>query len=234
MTCSVEGERSSAVPQWGRGHHAWPVAAGADPAVPEPRISTVPDDCNSTPSHAGSGNGLRDVILVVLAGLIGFGGAWLGSYTTIATERDQARESRQAEARTKRAATYSELLKTSGRYSAADLSLRAGVERMPEQSKGRCRASKSATCGVADSVFAEWIEARRKFGDALDQVYIYGSPRAVGVAQRLAATLPSTVNDEKGLPDYKISGDLSGYHKTKIAFLNVMCSEVSADPRPTC
>jgi len=44
-------------------------------------------------------SGRREVVLVVLAGLIGLGGAYLGSNATIATQRDENRESRNAEAR---------------------------------------------------------------------------------------------------------------------------------------
>jgi hypothetical protein len=43
------------------------------------------------------------------------------------------------------------------------------------------------------------------------------------------------VNDATGLPRFRLENPHEGdYYEAKIAFLNVMCREVSADPRPTC
>jgi len=73
-------------------------------------------------------SGRREVVLVVLAGLIGLGGAYLGSNATIATQRDENRESRNAEARTKRATVYRTFLFAGERYSFATLRLSNATE----------------------------------------------------------------------------------------------------------
>lgn len=63
---------------------------------------------------ATPGKARRDVLLVLVAGLIaalaGLGGAYLGSHATIATQRDQARATQHADARAKRAKVYRAVL----------------------------------------------------------------------------------------------------------------------------
>ena len=169
--------------------------------------------------------------MVVVAGLIGFGGAWLGSHATIVTQRDQARETRQAEARTKRARTYSAFLNTANDYSTADNYLQELIDRLPND---LCRRTKGRrTCSALNELRSDWFGARNKFRSALDQVNVYGSSAGVRAARRLAASLPTTLNDETGLIS-NYDGQSADFPYAHAAFLNVMCGEVSSDPRPTC
>lgn len=59
-----------------------------------------------------------------------------------------------AEARTKRARTYSAFIRTAGRYSAADLSMQSEAGKAPYVNKP-CVVGKRRTCGIVNSVFAD-------------------------------------------------------------------------------
>lgn len=75
---------------------------------------------------------------------------------------------------------------------------------------------------------------RAQFRNALDQVYIYGSSAGVNAARRLAATLPTTLNNEKvQVATYHVV-NAAAFPDAYTAFLSVTCSEASPAPRPTC
>lgn len=157
----------------------------------------------------------------------------VGSHATIVTQREQANESRLAEARVNRAKTYSGFLRATTAYSVADAYLNQEVDRAPGPDTP-CRRGKKRTCGISNDVFGELVRTRNKFTDALNQVYIYGSAAGVRAARAVAATLPRSLNDEDGDPVYEPPINEGGTFSASNAFRNVMCREVSADPRPTC
>lgn len=164
----------------------------------------------------------REVALVLIAGLIGFGGAWLGSRATVSTQRDQAQEARQAEARDKRALTYSRFLNVSTRYFDAAEAIEDALPR---------RCSRNGITCETNAQIEDLLRVRPIFRNALNQVYVYGSSRSVEAARDVLATLSNPLDN--AIPTAGVE-DHSKYEQTYDAFLNVMCREVSADPRPTC
>lgn len=179
---------------------------------------------------AAGTNAVREIVLVLIVGLIGLGGAYIGSCATVVTQRDQARETRQAEARIKRAATYSSFLRAAGAYVKADLTVGTKIKRPP---KDLCRPSTREACRSLVAASRRFLRDRIRFGNALDQVFIYGSSPGVRAARRLAETLPSTANDETGsIKQYKpTTGDFPDAYA---AMLSVTCNEASAEPRHDC
>ena len=166
--------------------------------------------------------GRHEVALVLLAGLIaalsGLGGAYLGSRATIVSQREVARESRGAEARTKRATVYADFLDAAERYSAKAKEFEvAALKDFPRVRKG---------------LPAEVDHARSVFLRTRNQVYIFGSRRGVGVVAKISRALPPAlltggVVVEGAVDERAFVADYS-------AMLNTMCAEVSAEPRPTC
>ena len=162
---------------------------------------------------------------MLIAGLIGFGGAWLGSHATIVTQRDQAREARNAEARRQRAKVYTAFLDRAQLL----LQRRQTLVTMQEVERDARKEDRKVKLGrrLANAFPAD-ISAHNRFKSALNDIYVYGSRAAVSAARSIDA---SFVDDPKqGAWKLDQAGYMTGYTR----FLNVMCREVSADPRPTC
>jgi hypothetical protein len=163
--------------------------------------------------------------LVLIAGLIGFGGAWLGSHATIVTQRDQAREARNAEARRQRAKVYTAFL---DRAQSLLQRRRTVLSTLDVNRDARREGRKEISVRGFAKDFNADISAHDRFKSALNDIYVYGSRAAVSAARSIDA---SFVDDPtQGGPKLDEADYMTGYTR----FLNVMCREVSADPRPTC
>lgn len=173
-----------------------------------------------------------------MAAVAGLGGAYLGSHATIVTQRDQARELRQAEARAKRAEVYAGFLDAAERYRFATEATSDATRESVSQAgsvKAACSAERERAdraCGIRRSIFNRQQDARVDFQGALNQVYVYGSPRGIRAAGKIAESLPPSVysGGDFEVGDVKPGEFSAGYN----AVLDTMCREVSAEPRPTC
>lgn len=203
------------------------------------------------------------LLAAFIAAAAGLGGAYLGSHTAIVTQRDQARDSQLADAREKRARVYRAFLGraqtfaasarrltdelesvAAGRPSAGLLTrcARSGAENCrPPEGRTRidpkavleCAQVQNLPCRDLIKAFAVYDADQAKHQRALNDVYVYGSRSGVRAARRLAAALPPAVHspDARGVGFSVDDAKLGvGYN----AVLDVMCREVSADPRPSC
>lgn len=208
------------------------------------------------------------VIGSLIAGVAALGGALLGSCATIVTQRDQAQESRKAEARVKRASGYKTFLDDAERF--ADSTRRLGdaietiitgrprsgllfsclgapfrstkpkdqpllkrcitlLDRTTPEALERCTTGR---CRGYYAARAAYQPKRADFQAALNDVYIYGSRNGVRAARRVAGALPQALATRQ--PTFGAEVDERKYKAGYIALLDVMCREVSADPRPNC
>jgi hypothetical protein len=226
-------------------------------------------------SEDSATNGPREVVLVLIAGLIGFGGAWVGAHATIVTQRDQAHEARQTEARARRAKVYTTFLDQTEKYAAStrrahrqarsflnSLTARAGRRSLAVPDARKCnrlltihacfphidafdrevdlgivrcfgRRARHVGCGSLRKSLDAFDAVRIHFQAALNKVFVYGGRLGVDAAQQIARTLPPSSTFGDAADDLRRL-DNTAYRTSYERFLNVMCREVSADPRPTC
>lgn len=168
------------------------------------------------------------VVVPLIAALLGLGGglagAYLGARATITTQREQSREDRRADARTQRAKVYTDFL-------AAANSSAVAVARVASSCKVVRRGR--ATCNLRGGVAVRAAKARYTFQGALNQVYVYGSARGVLAARDVAKALPPSYVGTRYTFHIQPIDDAS-FKAAYNAFLDVMCREVSAEPRSTC
>ncbi len=172
--------------------------------------------------------GIEAVAVPLIAAGLGLGGglvgAYLGAHATVVTQREQLQASRSAEARTKRATVYAHFLDASNRY-AIEQSQSYSIARkcFPKLSIRRfsCLLGKEA---------GRLQNARYQFQGALNYVFVYGSAAGVRAALNLATQLPPAVGHLNGLVHIARVSD-AAFARTYAAFLDVMCREVSAEPR---
>jgi hypothetical protein len=176
-------------------------------------------------------------LVPLLAAAIGLAGGLLGAHfgaeATITTQREQAHEARRSEARVKRAKVYSDFLAAADSFESKSRYFTYTIHRRVSKGgsvRAACRRAK--ICGLPRALFDAYSSARSNFQGALNQVYVYGTPRGVRAARELAGGLPPALYK----PGSFSIGDVDepvffrGYN----AVLDTMCAEVSADPRPTC
>ncbi len=178
-----------------------------------------------------------EYVVALLAAAIGLAGGLLGAHfgaaATITTQREQARENRQGEARTKRAKVYSDFLDAAESFASESRSLTDRIHRRVS-SVGSVRAAcrRAQSCGIPGTLFKGYSAARADFQGALNQVYIYGTQRGVRAARRVAGALPPARYEPRSLTIGDV--DESVFSRGYDGVLDTMCAEVSADPRPRC
>lgn len=161
----------------------------------------------------------RAVLPLLLTAIAGWSGAWIGTLGSSAIQSDQAQEARRIDARTKRAAAYERF------FEAINAAAVPSVQAAESCAARRCKvADWQQMVGAGD-------EALRS---AYYQVGIYGSFRAYAAAGRLVATLPGQVWFKRELTQPN-GGDLSTQFEAAYQeFVQTMCEEVNAEPRPSC
>ena len=164
---------------------------------------------------------------MLIAGLIGFGGAWVGSQATIKTQQDEAKEARQAEAREKRATVYTAYLNQARLAADRRKTLRRAlfVERARERASEFADfcAENPRVCGASRGAVQVALKAddtaQTRLRAALNEVYVYGSRSGVAAADRMLVTFR-----------YESRLDQQRFDATYSEFLDVMCH--SPSPRP--
>jgi hypothetical protein len=150
--------------------------------------------------------------------LIGVGGALCGSviggFVSIRSVRDQIREERFAEVRSRRADAYPRLLDAATRMARTQLIVfRRG---------SRCRPNPCL------SEVRRLEPSSESYARAANEVFVYGSDEAFNAERRIAQQLwPAADVSTQGL-------DQAAFDRAYVAFQRVMCRELSADPRPGC
>lgn len=171
----------------------------------------------------------QTVLVPLLSAAIGLGGgllgAYLGAHATIVTQRESAREDRLADARDRRAAVYTRFLAATDRNAVSAV-----------RAAGSCRERRArTTCTFPARTESRYEADGNRFQLAFNEVVVYGSREALDVASRLANTLPRSLDDlERRANLIPADQRAIAYQRAYREFLNVMCKEVSADPRPTC
>lgn len=96
----------------------------------------------------------------------------------------------------------------------------------------RIRRTGCNRCTLPGTILEDYFPAQSKFQGALNQVYVYGTPRGVRAARKVAGALPPSLFKPRS---FSIGGvDEPVFARGYNAVLNTMCAEVSADPRPAC
>lgn len=164
-------------------------------------------------------------VIGVLGALLG---ALIGGGVTYITTRDQADETRSAEARTRRADAYTELLAASGVLRRAEEAPCPRNDDDPSQNIN----GEDFACAIdkGHKITAAEAQYRR---DAVD-VFVYGSDPAVEAEGGLAAILLTTDPLTPGAVLVRPRATPAEYEGAYAAFERVMCREVSADPRAGC
>jgi hypothetical protein len=201
------------------------------------------------------------LVAAVLGLAGGLAGAYLGARATVTTQRDEARDNRLAEARSKRARVYSDFLSAADRYAGATRRLRAAPERWVGSYKRRykgfydgcldgnkkqcrqlrpvlrvlraCVQRRGKRCRDYRQASTDFLNARPRFQGALNDVYVYGSTRGVQAARKVAGALPPSLYRPG---TFRFEGDVPQreFESGYNAVLDTMCREVSAVPRATC
>ncbi len=172
----------------------------------------------------------RDLVLVLVAGVLGVAGAYIGAHAVVATQREQSDETRAAEARVKRARVYTRYLREATRYRSALEVLYDDPLRCEE------RGAANAKCYLGREQRAAvnmWSNAQVRVRDARNQVLIYGSDRAVSAADRIGRALPGVLDDRYGIPRREVIGS-EVFRSAYDGFVRLMCLELSAEPRSHC
>lgn len=157
----------------------------------------------------------------------GLAGAYLGAQATVVTQRQQLQDSRNAEARTKRATVYAHFLEAANLYATNEAQAFSIVRKcvpVPPRRSFQCSLRKQGD---------PLQHARYDFQGALNDVFVYVSTAGVGAARNVAATLPPSIGHLRVQISVGQTSDIA-FTRTYQAFLGVMCREVSVEPRSNC
>jgi hypothetical protein len=156
------------------------VVAVESPGDPfETEAAEIHSDDGHRLRSARPSNLLSAVIGSLIATVAALGGTYIGSHATVTAQRDQAQETRRAEARIKRADVYSAFL--SAASAAVAPSFRAWDLCTTQTNQFQCRSSEP------ERIYAK---ASEQLVNADYQVLIYGSAAGVEAARRVMASLP--------------------------------------------
>jgi hypothetical protein len=176
------------------------------------------DDAN-TRQRGARATAASWLITGLITPLAAWGGSWIGSHGAAAVQRDQAHEARRIDARAKRTTAYE-------RFFLAINTVAVPIVRAAQR------------CGEHGCGRAEWERAAGDGSDTLmsayDQVALYGSYRGYVAAGRLVGSLPALVLYKRELTIPR-GEDLSAqFEHAYQEFVQTMCEEVNAEPRPSC
>ena len=199
---------------------------------------------------------IRGALIAAIAAL---GGALIGSYATLTTQRDQAHEIRLAEARMRRATAYTAFLSRAGTFAARARLADAANQNADKQS---FRKTFDACLNNADDL-ADFLSAKcGSFLEKLAFTILGPCDQRPALCHLLHAVFPTVFSDREGfqaaLNDVYIYGSRDGLDAAKKVakvlpdgdtinprqfkkfqqrygtFRKVMCRELNPDPRPNC
>ena len=210
--------------------------------------------------------GRVSIVVPLVAAVVGLAGGLLGAYlgarATIVTQREQAREDRSAEARSKRSRVYSRFVAAADSYRTETWRLFDSIERLATGAPSRnrltdCLIGYNEQCRALDRVArrsgrVQQLRAcyprlellcrparlggrwdKRRFAYVVALNDLYVYGTNRGVrAARRVADALPTGRWESD--SHLVAPDENAYRKAYRAVLDTMCAEVSADPRPAC
>ncbi|MEK6438204.1 hypothetical protein [Pseudonocardia sp. T1-2H] len=202
-------------------------------------------DSTSSGGHTASSDKAADrrhtLLIAVLTGVIGIGGALSGSLIQTRSAADaqaaQIAEEREKESRATQADVYFKFLDAADRYGTTTAQVQACLNAARD---GRPDGQEGFTVdGECGRHVADLAPARYDFQETFNKVSVYGSPEAYVKAVAIAAYLPRAVSGDvnSGLPP--LDARLNSYDRAEFTrryadFLTVACRDLPAAPRPNC
>ncbi|MEV7655641.1 hypothetical protein AB0O39_15850 [Streptomyces anulatus] len=186
------------------------------------------DSASTQASNGASASGTHDERRLIMLGfgvaligaIIGGGfsylGAWHQSRTQLEAQGAQGREDRKKEDREKRAEVYE------GFLGAADVFAVKTNEIVTDCKDGKCSPDWHA-----------WQTSRAEYQGALNQVWVYGSDKAVAQTSRVSAALPKSLW-EPNADELHLTFESANFRATYQGFQSLMCRELPAIPRTAC
>jgi hypothetical protein len=161
-------------------------------------------------------------------GLIGAGsavfGVVAGALVSIFIANIQLDEGRHDDTREMRGEVYLEFMRASGEYGVQTTRLGDLMDTMTPEQKAKLT--------LWSAPAKPWYEAREKFTDATNKVYIYGSDAALSIAIEVQDMFSLSTATGGVVIDSNLDQDQ--YDAEIEKFRQVFCREVPADPRDGC
>lgn len=189
-------------------------------AIGDPReVRPRPDREQFAHDHGKAAQRSRwlEVLVPAVSGLIG---ALIGGGSAYLAASADLDEKRTAEIRQHRASVYHRFLEHANSYAVETTKL---LQSCPRGTK----------CTLPPKGVSEFQRARFNFQGAINDVYVYGSNRAVDALRILTSTLPPSLAPMNG--EFSVIPiQEEAFTKAYQGFQHVMCQEVSPSPNDRC
>lgn len=166
-------------------------------------------------------DGKRDYRIAAIAAISALVGAAVGAGASIWIAHVQIDEQRTTEAREKKARVYSDYLNAADNFSVATWRLTEELEKSAQAERDKFTVNTPA--------IKKFVDARSKYQDQINLVYVYGSDEAWKRHRKMAGVLPPS------LDSFEIEAvDSTKFLAAYQGFQEIFCEEVPAQPRDGC